>query len=106
MSVTRGDVEKIARLAEVRIEDDQVEPLAEQLSRIIEYVARLSDVPAGETLRPFIAGPDAIRLRPDEVRPWPLAFPPAKLAPALREGLFTVPRLGQFEDAETEEDDA
>ena len=79
------------------------EPLARQLSGILEYVARLSGVPAGETARPFVAGPDAIILRPDEVRPWPLALPPAKLAPAFRDGFFTVPRLGQFEeDAEDE----
>ena len=106
MSVSREDVEKIAQLAEVRIEDEAIEPLAEQLSRILDYVARLSEVPAGETLRPFVAGPDAIRLRPDEVRPWPLAIPPAKFAPALREGFFTVPRLGQFGGGDAAEGDA
>ena len=105
MSVSREEVEKIARLAELRIEDDAVDPLAGQLSRILEYVARLSEVPGGETLRPFVAGPDAIRLRPDEVRPWPLAVPPAKVAPAFREGFFAVPRLGQFGGAETGDDD-
>ena len=106
MRVSRGDVERIARLAELRVEADAVGPLAEQLSRILEYVARLNELPASETARPFVAGPDAILLRPDEVRPWPLAIPPAKLAPAFREGFFTVPRLGQFEDAGTPEEEA
>ena len=97
MSVSREDVLKIARLAELHVDEDAVEPLARELSDILDYVARLSAVPTGEMARPFVAGPDAIRLRPDEVRPWPLALPPAKLAPAFREGFFTVPRLGQFD---------
>lgn len=106
MSVSREDVERIARLAELRVDEDAVGPLAEQLSRILDYVARLNELSAGETARPFVAGPDAIQLRPDEVRPWPLAMPPAKLAPAFREGFFTVPRLGQFEDAGSAEEEA
>jgi len=105
MSVSRADVERIARLAELRVEAEAVGPLAEQLSRILDYVARLNELPAGETARPFVAGPDAILLRPDEVRPWPLAIPPAKLAPAFREGFFTVPRLGQFAGAGTPEEE-
>ena len=106
MSVSRDDVERIARLAELRVEEESVGPLAEQLSRILDYVARLNELTAGETARPFVAGPDEIRLRPDEVRPWPLAIPPAKLAPAFREGFFTVPRLGQFDDAGSAEEEA
>ena len=98
MSVSREEVERIARLAELGVDEDTVGPLAEELSHILDYVARLNELPAGETARPFAAGPDAIQLRPDEVRPWPLAMPPAKLAPSFREGFFTVPRLGQFED--------
>ena len=46
------------------------------------------------------AGPDAIRPRPDEVRPWPLAFGPKEMAPAFRDGFFVVPRLGAFDEAE------
>lgn len=103
MSVSRDDVERIARLAELRVDEDAVGTLADQLSHILDYVARLSEVTTGETARPFVAGPDAIRLRPDEVRPWPLAISPAKLAPAFRDGFFTVPRLGQFGAAEEDE---
>lgn len=105
MSVSRDDVERIAQLAELGVEEEAAGPLAEELSRILEYVARLNELPAGETARPFSAGPDAIALRPDEVRPWPLAIPPAKLGPAFREGFFTVPRLGQFESTAAEDEE-
>ncbi len=103
MSVSRADVERIARLAELHVDEDAVEQLAEQLSRILEYVTQLGDVPVGESARPFTPGPEAIQLRPDEVRPWPLAAPPADFAPAFREGFFTVPRLGQFGDGTEDE---
>jgi Asp-tRNA(Asn)/Glu-tRNA(Gln) amidotransferase C subunit len=71
--------------------------LAEQMSRILDYVAQLSAVPANGTVKVFVPGPDAIRFRADEVSPWPLAFGPAEFAPAFKEGFFVVPRLDQFE---------
>ena len=66
-------------------------------SRILEYVAQLSAVPANGALKVFVPGPDAIRFRPDEVNPPPLAFGPEEFAPAFKEGFFVVPKLGQFE---------
>lgn len=105
MSVSRTDVEQIARLAELRVDEDAVAALAEQLSAILAYVEQLGELPAGEAARPFGPGPEAIRLRPDEVRPWPLAMPPAEFAPAFRQGFFTVPRLGQFGEESAEDDE-
>ena len=61
-------------------------------------MAQLQEVPAGETVRPFTSGPDAVRLRPDEVRRWPLAFGPDRMAPAFKDGFFVVPKLSQFEE--------
>src|SRR5207253_1993383 len=85
-----------ARLAELDVSDDALPLLAEQMSRILEYVAQINAVPASEAVKPFVPGPDAVRFRPDEVKPWPLAFGPAQLAPAFRDGFFLVPKLGQF----------
>ena len=98
MSVSRDDVLKIARLAELEVDEAALPMLVEQMSAILDYVAQLQEVPAGETARPFTSGPDALRLRPDEVRPSPLAFGPAEMAPEFKDGLFVVPRLGQFEE--------
>lgn len=100
MSVTRDEVLRIARLAELHVDEEALPVLTEQLSRILAYVAQLAQVPAGEHAAPFLAGPDASPLRADEVRPWPLAARPAQFAPAFREGFFTVPRLGQFDGLE------
>jgi aspartyl-tRNA(Asn)/glutamyl-tRNA(Gln) amidotransferase subunit C len=97
MNVTDDDVLKIARLAELDVSEDALPLLAEQMSRILEYVRQINGVPASEGLRPFVPGPDAVRFRPDEVKPWPLAFGPATLAPAFKDGFFLVPKLPAFE---------
>ena len=100
MSVSREDVLKIAQLAELEVDEEALPVLAEQMSRILDYVAQISGVPASETVKPFIPGPDAVRFRADEVKPIPLAFGPDTFAPAFKEGFFLVPKLGQFEEAE------
>ena len=100
MSVTHDEVRRIARLAELDVGEEALPLLAEQMSRILEYVAQINAVPASVGVKTFVPGPDAVRFRPDDVRPAPLAFGPAELAPAFRDGFFLVPKLGQFEDAE------
>jgi len=97
MSVSRDDVRKIARLAELHVDEAALPALVEQMSRILDYVAQIGSVPASEMVKPFIPGPAGSRLRPDEVRPAPLAFGPTDMAPAFREGFFLVPRLSAFE---------
>ncbi|MGH2668219.1 MAG: Asp-tRNA(Asn)/Glu-tRNA(Gln) amidotransferase subunit GatC [Gemmatimonadales bacterium] len=98
MSVARDDVLRIARLAELEVDEEGLPALVDQMSRILEYVAQLSAVPASEGSKPFVPGPDAIRFRPDEVKPWPLAAGPDAIAPAFKEGFFVVPKLGQFDE--------
>lgn len=100
MSVSREEVLRIARLAELDVGEEALPELVAQMSRILDYVAQLGAVPAGESARPFLSGPDATRFRPDEVKPWPLAFGPEKMAPVFKGGFFVVPKLGQFEEGE------
>lgn len=97
MSVSREEVLRIAQLAELDVDEETLPELSEQMSRIIDYVAQLSAVPANGGVKVFVPGPDAIRFRADEVNPAPLAFGPAEFAPAFKEGFFVVPKLGQFE---------
>lgn len=98
MSVTRDEVLRIAQLAELDVDEDALPELAEQMSQILDYVAQLSTAPASEGLRLYVPGPDAIRFRPDEVNPAPLAVGPAEFAPAFKDGFFVVPKLGQFDE--------
>jgi len=97
MSVSREEVLRIAQLAELDVEEEVLPTLAEQMSRILDYAAQLSAVPANGTVRVFVPGPDAIRFRTDEVTPSGLVFGPEEFAPDFKEGFFVVPKLGQFE---------
>lgn len=97
MSVSREEALRIAQLAEMDVDEDAVPALAAELSAILEYVAQLNAVSGGEHAKAFIAGPDVVRFRPDEVKPQPLALSPKEMAPAFKEGFFVVPRLDQFE---------
>jgi aspartyl-tRNA(Asn)/glutamyl-tRNA(Gln) amidotransferase subunit C len=101
MSISRGEVERIARLAELQVDEAAMPGLVDQLSRILDYVAQIAAVAATESVQPFTPGPAAIRFRPDEVRPAPLAFGPDRMAPQFRDGFFLVPRLGAFDAGST-----
>jgi len=103
MTVSREEVLKIAQLAELDVDEEALAALTEQISQILEYVARISASGASESGKPFVPGPDAARFRPDEVRPAALVFGPPEFAPAFRDGFFLVPKLGQFEDSGTGE---
>ena len=93
MGVTRKDVEKIAALAELAVDEAAAAELERQLTRIVDYVAQL-----GEVTDDAAAGDErASRLRRDEIDPDPLARTPKDIAPAFQRGLFTVPRLGELD---------
>jgi aspartyl/glutamyl-tRNA(Asn/Gln) amidotransferase C subunit len=90
----------VARLAELDVAEGDLPTLVEQMGRIVDFVAQLNEVPAGEQAPPFLAGPRQVRLRPDEVHPAVLTRSPAEMAPEFRDGLFVVPKLGAMEGTE------
>ena len=93
MPVTRSDIQRIAELAELGVDDATAAQLEQQLSRILDYVAQLRELPReadGDD------GADSVRLRKDEVRPDALQIPPAEFAPAMKQGLFLVPRIAEL----------
>jgi len=97
MSIGRNEVLKVAKLAELDVAEADLPKLVEQMARIVGFVEQLGEVPAGESAPPFLAGPEAVTLRPDVPGSVPLVRPPAAFAPEFTDGLFTVPRLGAME---------
>jgi aspartyl-tRNA(Asn)/glutamyl-tRNA(Gln) amidotransferase subunit C len=94
MSVSRKDVEKIAALAELAVDDATAAELEKQLTRILDYVAQLGEVHDDTG----VAGDErTARLRRDEPSADPLARAPREFAPGFQGGLFTVPRLGELD---------
>ncbi len=98
MSIGRDQVLHAAQLAEIAIEGPELDRLVEQVSRIVQYVAQLDEVPDGESAAPYLGGPAEVRLREDVVRPAALAHPISAMAPEFAGGFFLVPRRGAMED--------
>ena len=93
MSVTKAEVQKIARLSALAVDEKTLEALTRQIGGILEYVSQLESVPGA----PDEAGagyPGARQpLRDDTPRRTPLAVPLKEIAPSFQDGLFLVPRL-------------
>lgn len=105
MSVTRGEVEHIARLAALAVDEESLPVLTEQIGRILEYVSQLEAVDEGG-MRAGRGYPGPRQsLRDDEPRRTVLALPLDQIAPAFKQGLFLVPRLGGLGSDATLEDD-
>ena len=67
MSLDRDDVRKIAFLARIKIEDAELEPLADELNSIIGWVEQLGEVNT-EGVRPMTSVAEMLTpQRPDQV---------------------------------------
>jgi aspartyl-tRNA(Asn)/glutamyl-tRNA(Gln) amidotransferase subunit C len=91
---SRGDVERVARLARLELSADEKDLFARQLAGILAYAEQIQRVPT-EGIEPTSHAGDAAMLRDDEVRPSlpreaSLAAAPDADAAA---GLFKVPRV-------------
>ena len=107
MSVDRREVERIARLARLSLDDSEAERLALELSRILAHATRLGELtprpPDGgqiergdgseATAENDGDGPSAFAGTRDSgaERPERLAAPPESFAPKMSEGFFVVP---------------
>ena len=98
MSVTREQIRRIAELAELHVDDATAAELETQLNRILGYVEQLGELPKDDP------GADdrATRLRRDIPAADTLRDQPPAWAPAMKGGLFTVPRLGELDRGEDE----
>lgn len=94
-AIDRPDVLAIARLARLRLSDEEVTLFTRQLNDILAHAEEIAGaVPDGAGDRePPRAGAPELRLRAGEAGPDPLLAGPADFAPEFRAGLFAVPRL-------------
>ena len=91
LMIEREQVEHVARLARLKLTDEEVERMASELSGILEHVERISelDLDGVEPTSHVIALENV--LRPDEPRPsWP-AEEVLECAPDPASGSFRVP---------------
>ena len=98
MTLSRKDVERIAVLAALHVDEAQLAQLATQIAHIIDYVSQLDAVDTGNEAATWLAKAPPQPLRADAVVRPDLARDLKSFAPALREDLFVVPRLSAMED--------
>jgi len=93
VSISREDIEKVAVLARIRLEDNQVEALEKDLGNILNLVDQLQAADTAD-VEPLAHPLDAVqRLRPDQVTEIDQREAFQKIAPATEDGLYLVPRV-------------
>ena len=93
MSITKSTVERVAHLARIHIEAEDIDGYALDLSQILELVEQMNSVPTGE-VEPLAHPQDIeLRLRPDQVTEVDSRERFQAVAPAAERGLYLVPKI-------------
>ncbi|MBN2009264.1 Asp-tRNA(Asn)/Glu-tRNA(Gln) amidotransferase subunit GatC [candidate division KSB1 bacterium] len=93
MEITRSDVENVAQLAKLKFDDDEIDQLRQQMSSIISYFEKLSELNTDDVAPLSHVLDITNRMRPDEVReslPQDIAL---SNAPVSKRGYFSVPKV-------------
>ncbi|WP_281301909.1 MULTISPECIES: Asp-tRNA(Asn)/Glu-tRNA(Gln) amidotransferase subunit GatC [unclassified Iodidimonas] len=93
MSVDKATVERIAKLARIRIEDHRLAPLAGELNQILDWVEQLSAVDTDQ-VKPMTSVVDhALFWRTDAITDGSKRDDILANAPASEFGFFAVPKV-------------
>ncbi|MBZ2168489.1 Asp-tRNA(Asn)/Glu-tRNA(Gln) amidotransferase subunit GatC [Marinobacter sp. F4216] len=93
MTISRENIEKVAVLARIQVDDDQVSALEKDLGNILDLVDQLGAADT-DAVEPMAHPLDAIqRLRADEVTETNQREAFQATAPATEDGLYLVPRV-------------
>ena len=93
MKISREEVQHVARLARLALDDAELDALTGDMDAILAYVDQLNQLETDGIVPTAHAVPMANAFRPDEVRP---SFPPEQAqgnAPAPDPAGFRVPRV-------------
>ena len=97
MAVTREDVEHIANLARLALDERRVPELVAQLNAILEHMDVLQQVDTRKVIPVTGVGDQSLPLREDKGPSIPLLRAREMFAPETRDGFFLVPRLATHE---------
>ncbi len=93
MSITPKEVQKIAHLARLQINDDEVDQYAVELSNIISFVEKMNTADT-QDIEPMAHPLDIIqRLREDKVTETNQREKFQSIAPRAEKGLYLVPKV-------------
>lgn len=93
MSVTPDDVRKAARLSHIKIKDERVEPMAQELNGILNWIEQLNEVDV-EGIEPMTSVVEMnLPMRADEVLDGNRQSEVLANAPNAVDGFFVVPKV-------------
>jgi aspartyl-tRNA(Asn)/glutamyl-tRNA(Gln) amidotransferase subunit C len=93
MALDTTDVEKIAHLARLQINNSDIREVSQRISNILQMIDQMQNVDTREVspmAHPFDA---AQRLRPDQVTEHDQRDYLQRIAPATQDGLYLVPKV-------------
>ena len=93
MSIDTETAARVAKLARIRVEDDQLPALAQEFSNILEFIEQLNEVDV-DGVEPMVSvTPMRLKRRQDGVTDGNQQEKVLSNAPDAREGFFAVPKV-------------
>ena len=93
MSIDTDTAARVAKLARIRVEDDQLPALAQEFSNILDFIEQLNEVDV-EGVEPMVSvTPMRLKRREDGVTDGGMQEKILSNAPDAREGFFAVPKV-------------
>lgn len=93
MQVDRATVRRIARLARIKITDDEAKGLEKELSGILDWVEQLKEVDTSKVEPMTRVVPIALKKRDDVVNDGEIADQVLANAPMAEDHFFVVPKV-------------
>lgn len=93
MSIDAATVRKVAKLARISVEEAELEPLAAEISGILDWVEQLQEVDVTGVEPMTSAVPMRLKRRADVVTDGERRDDILANAPDAREGFFAVPKV-------------
>jgi aspartyl-tRNA(Asn)/glutamyl-tRNA(Gln) amidotransferase subunit C len=93
MKISRGEVEKVARLARLSLEEAELDRLTGQMDAVLGFVEQLKNLNTDGILPTAHAVPMENAFRADAVRPSLGTEKALANAPAAADGCFRVPKV-------------
>lgn len=93
MSLDKATVAKVANLARIRVEEKDLEPLANELNAILGWVEQLGEVDTDDVAPMTSVAEMQLRWREDEITDGGYQQEVVKNAPSELDGFFAVPKV-------------
>ena len=93
MAIDAATVRRVAHLARIKTPEDRLEPLAQELNGILNWIEQLDEVDV-QGVEPMTSnGSQALRLRDDVVSESDRRAAYQAVAPSVENGLYLVPKV-------------